>query len=273
MCASAMLRSSAQRNASQLSAGGWDPRPRARTGIHSTAGWLCSARSAARYAAGEARSKKKAGGSAVDEPAIRRSCRFHDRLAQRRVAVDDARELRVAALEQLDVDELLDELRRLRADDVAAQQLAVALVADDLDQAAAVAVDRAGADRAVLDLADGDVVAGLARLLLGQPERRDVGVAEGRARDVDVLDRVRLEARRVLDGDDPLVGGLVGQGRTGDEVADGPHAVGARAQRAIHVDEPALAGLDAGLVEPEALDVGSAPCGDDEPVGLAGLAL
>src|SRR5215213_1173424 len=172
MCASAMLRSSAHRNASQLSAGGWDPSPRARIGTHSTLGCSCNARSAARYAAGEARSKKKAGASAVDEPAIRRSCRFHDRLAQRRVAVDDARELGVAALQQLDVDELLDELRRLRADDVAAQQVAVA---------------RAGADGAVLDLADGDVVAGLARLLLGQPERRHVGVAEGRARDVDVL--------------------------------------------------------------------------------------
>ena len=53
---------------------------------------------------------------------------------------------------------------------MAAEQLAVALVADDLDQAGAVAVDRAGADGAVLDLADGDVVACLARLLLGEPE-------------------------------------------------------------------------------------------------------
>src|SRR3954471_6342047 len=270
MCASAMLRSSAHRNASQLSAPG---RSRARTGTHSTPGWVCSARSAATYAAGEARSKKKAGASAVDEPAIRSPSRLHDRLAQRRVAVDDARELRVAALQQLDVDELLDELRRLRADDVAAQQLAVALIADDFVQAAAVAVDRAGPNGAVLDLADGDVVAGLARLLLGQPERRDVRVAEGRARDVDVLDRVRLEAGGVLDGDDPLVGGLVGQGRTADEVADGPHAVGAGAQRAVDLDEPVLTRLDARLVEPEPLDVGAAAGGDDEPVGLAGLAL
>src|SRR3954466_13302761 len=251
-----MSRSSAQRKVSQLSAPGSS---RASTGTHSTPGWRCSARSAASRLGGEARSKKKAGASAVDEPAIRRPCRLHDRLAERRVAVDDARELRVAALQQLDVDELLDELRRLRADDVAAQQLAVALVADDLDQAAAVAVDRAGADGAVLDLADGDVVAGLARLLLGQPERRDVGVAEGRARDVDVLDRVRLETGGVLDSDDPLVGGLVGQSRAADEVADGPHAVGARAQRAVHLDEPVLTRLDARLIEPEPLDVGAAP--------------
>ena len=174
----------------------------------------------------------------MDEPAIRRARRLHDRLAQRRVAVDDARDLGIAALEQLGVDELLDELGRLRADDVAAEQLAVALVADDLDQAAAVAVDRAGADGAVLDLADGDVVAGLARLLLGQPEGGDVGRAERRARDVDVLDRVRLEAGRVLDGDDALVGGLVGERRARDEVADRLDALGARAQRAVDLDQP-----------------------------------
>src|SRR3954468_19539759 len=115
------------------------------------------------------------------------------------MAVDDPRDLGVAALEGLGVDELLDELGRLRADDVAADELAVLLVADDLDDAAAVAVARAGADGAVLDLADDDVHAGLARLLLGQPEGGDVGRAERGARDVDVLDRVRLQAGRVLD--------------------------------------------------------------------------
>ena len=78
-----------------------------------------------------------------------------------------------------------------------------------LIDAAAVAVDRAGADRAVLDLADDDVLALLPRLLLGQAERADVGRAERRARDVDVLDRMRLEACGVLDGDDALVGRLV----------------------------------------------------------------
>ena len=46
------------------------------------------------------------------------------------------------------------------------------LVADDLHEAGAVAVDRAGADGAVLQLADDDVVAGVVRLLLGQPEAR-----------------------------------------------------------------------------------------------------
>ena len=154
------------------------------------------------------------------------------------------------------------------ADDVAADQLAVLLVADDLDHAAAVAVDRAGADRAVVDLADDDVDALLARLLLGQPERGDVGRAERRARDVDVLDRVRLQPGGVLDGDDALVGRLVGERGAGDEVADRVDALDRRAQRAVDVDQAAVVELDARLLEPEPLDVGPAAGGDDEVVGL-----
>ena len=180
-------------------------------------------------------------------------------------------DLVVAALERLGVDELLDQLGRAGADDVAADQLAVLLVADDLDHAAAVAVDGAGADRAVVDLADDDVEALLARLLLGEPERADVGRAERRARDVDVLDRVRLHPGGVLDGDDALVGGLVGERGAGDEVADRVDALDRRAQRAVDGDQAAVVELDAGLVEPEALDVGPAAGGDHEPVGLGRL--
>src|SRR4051812_43456908 len=178
----------------------------------------------------------------------------------------------VAALERLGVDELLDELGRARPDDVAADQLAVLRVADDLDHPVAVTVDRARADRAVLELADDDVVARLLRLLLGQAERADVRRAERRARDVDVLDRVRLLARGVLDGDDALVGGLVRERRAGDEIADRIDAVAARLQRAVDLDEAVVLALDAGVVQPEALDVGAAPGRDDEPVDLGALA-
>src|SRR3954454_14343169 len=106
------------------------------------------------------------------------------------MAVHDPRHLWEAALERLRVDELLDQLGGARADDVPADQLAVLLVADHLDHAAAVAVHGTRADRAVVDLADDDVDALLARLLLGQPERADVRGAEGRARYVDVLEPV-----------------------------------------------------------------------------------
>ena len=135
----------------------------------------------------------------------------------------------------------------------------------------AVAVDGAGADRAVLDLADHDVDALLARLLLREAERADGRGAERRPRDVDVLDRVGLEAGGVLDGDDALVGGLVGERRAAHEVADRVDALGGGAQRAVDVDQAAVVELDARRLEPEALDVGAAAGGDDEVVGLARL--
>src|SRR6185503_7843223 len=197
--------------------------------------------------------------SSMDEPAIGCAGGFHDRLGQHRVPVDAPRDLEEATFERLRVHELLDQLGRARPDDVPAHHLAVLLVADDLDDAGAVAVHRAAADGAVLDLADHDVEALLARLLLGQAEGADVGRAERRARDVDVLDRVRLEAGGVLDGDDAFVGGLVGERRAGDEVADRVDAVAARLQRAVDLDQAVLLALDAGVVEPEALDVGAAP--------------
>src|SRR4051812_48854460 len=118
-----------------------------RTGIQSG---TCIDCSASRYASGDPRSKKKL---AVDEPPVGGTRSLHHGLRQGRVAVDDPRHLGVAALQRLRVDELLDELGGPRADDVAADQLAVALVADDLDHAAAVAVDGARAHRAVLHLA------------------------------------------------------------------------------------------------------------------------
>ena len=144
------------------------------------------------------------------------------------MAVDDARDLGVAALERLGVDELLDQLGRLGADDVAAEQLAVLLVADDLDHAGAVAVDGAGADRAVLDLADDDVDALLARLLLGEPERARRSGVQNVARGMSMYSIGCVsQPGGVLDGDDALVGGLVRERGAGDEVADRVDALGA----------------------------------------------
>jgi hypothetical protein len=83
---------------------------------------------------------------------------------------------------------------------------------------------------------------------------------------------VRLQAGRVLDGDDALVGGLVSQRGAVHQVADRPHALHARALRAVDGDEPRLVELDAGILEAEPLDVGPAAGGDDEPVGTVVLA-
>src|SRR5881275_635932 len=106
------------------------------------------------------------------------------------MAVDDPRHLRIATLEHARVDELLDQLGGAAPDDVAAEQLAVALLAHQLHGSRAVAVHDAAADRTVLDLADDDVVALFPGFFLGQTEAADVWGAEGGARDVDVVDRV-----------------------------------------------------------------------------------
>ena len=78
-----------------------------------------------------------------------------------------------------------------------------------------------------------DVIALLARLFLGQAEGADVRRAEGRAGDIDVGDRVGLAPGDVLGGDDALVGGLVSERRTGDEVADRINAVARCAHRTV----------------------------------------
>src|SRR6185312_15127667 len=251
------------------------PSPASRIGTHSGAtGSSAITRSAARYASGLPRSNQKTGCTVawrvarlpVDQPAVRCACGLHHALGQRRVPVHHTCDLRIAALQRAHVDELLDQLGRLRADDVAAEQLAVSAVADDLHQAGAIAVDGSGTDGAVRHSADDDVVAGVLRLLLGEAERGDVRHAEGRARDVDVRDRMRRVPRDVLGGDDALVGGLVRERRAGDDVADRPNPSRRRAQRAVNDEQPSAVDLHAGIVEAETLDVGPAAGGNDQVV-------
>jgi hypothetical protein len=70
---------------------------------------------------------------------------------------------------------------------------------------------------------------------------------------------VRLHPGGVLDGDDALVGRLVGERGAAHEVADRVDALGARAERAVDVDEAAVVELDAGLLEPEPSTSGPRP--------------
>ena len=95
----------------------------------------------------------------MNQPAVGGAGRLQHCFAHRRVAVDEARYLRVATFEQFRDYKLLNQFGRLRADDVCAEQLAVLFVADNFDEPAAVAVERAGADGAVRNLADGYVEA------------------------------------------------------------------------------------------------------------------
>ncbi len=188
------------------------------------------------------------------------------------MGVDDPGQLLVAALERHRRDQLGDHVAGAVADDVGAEDLAVLGVDDELDQAVFVVVDGRAADPAELLLADLDVVARLLRRRLGQADAGDLRVAEGGAGDQVLVDRVGLGAGRVLDRDDALLGGLVGERLGVDQVADrvdlrvrGPLVL-------VDLDLAVLLELDPGLVEAQALDVGGAAAGDAEVVDLGRLA-
>ena len=134
--------------------------------------------------------------------------------------VDDPGQLLVAALERHRRDQLGDHVAGAVADDVGAEDLAVLGVDDELDDAVFVVVDGRPADAAEFLLADLDVVAGLLGRRLGEADAGDLRVAEGGAGDQVLVDRVGLDAGRVLDRDDALLGGLVGERLGVDEVAD-----------------------------------------------------
>src|SRR5205814_8220642 len=97
---------------------------------------------------------------------------LHHGLAQRRMRVDVAPELPGVALEQLCERRLCDELGGAGADYVRAQHLACLGVGDDLDKAPSLAVDLGAPDRREGNLADLDLAARVACLLLGHPDRR-----------------------------------------------------------------------------------------------------
>ena len=156
----------------------------------------------------------------MDRPAVDGAGGVEDRLGDRRVGVDDLGQLLVAALEGHRRDQLGDHVAGPVADDVGAEDLPVLGVDDQLDQALFVVVDGGAADPAQFLLADLDVVPGLLRRRLGQPDARDLGMAEGGAGDQVLVDRVGLLAGGVLDRDDTLLGGLVGERLGVDQVAD-----------------------------------------------------
>ena len=145
---------------------------------------------------------------------------------------------------------------------MAAEQLAVLAVAADLDHPAAIAVDGRRADGAHRHLADDDVVARLARSLLGQPEAGDLRHAEGRCGNRRVVERMRVLAGGRLHRDHALLGSLVRQRRAGDDVADRVDAVAARLLVAVDLDQTALVSVDAERREVESLGVGRAAGGD-----------
>ena len=96
------------------------------------------------------------------------------------------------------------------------------------------------------ELADPDLVAGLAGGLLGQADAGDAGVGVGAAGDVRVVDRPVGVAAEPLDAADRLVVGDVRQPGGADHVADGVDARHARRVAVLGV------GLDVVLDELDA---------------------
>src|SRR5207237_8026276 len=93
-----------------------------------------------------------------------------------------------------------------------------------------------------------DIVAGFARLRLGQADAGNFRVGEGRGGDRLVIHLFVVasdDARR----DQPLVCGHVGEQDASDDVANGVHALDVRAQLIVDVDVAAPVGLDAGRLE------------------------
>src|SRR5215212_9611379 len=134
------------------------------------------------------------------------------------------------------------------------------------------AFDKRLADGPERELRLPDLVTLLLGLRLGEPERGHLGSTEGDARDEVPVFGHRVFAGHVLDGDDAFVSGLVGEPETPDYIPCRVHAVLGRPPISIHLDDAALIYLDAGRVEVEVLDDGLPSDGDEQRLGLQGVA-
>src|SRR5262249_10206958 len=121
--------------------------------------------------------------------------------------------------------EALDQLGRLGADDVGAEQRAALGIEDRLHQPVRLAKsDRLAVGR-IREAPDPDLASAFARRLLGEPDGCDLRRAVGAARDVGLVDGMDIiEAGDLLDADDALVARLVREPRRTDDVADGMEA-------------------------------------------------
>ena len=100
----------------------------------------------------------------------------------------------------------------------------------------------------------------------------DLGLGVGDLGDVDVLDDDRLQAGDFLGDEDALLVAAVRELDAGDDVADGVDVADAGVQALVGDDEAAVDG-DAGLFVAEVGRDGAAADGDEQEVGLEGLAV
>ena len=163
--------------------------------------------------------------------------------------------------------QLGQELGDIGTDEVAADQLSVGGVGDDLHEADRMAEALRLAVGGVRELGHLDVVALVPRLGLGEPEGRDLRLAERGARHHTVVAQgLGLGAGHGLGGHDALRLGHVGELQLAGDVADGVDAVDVGAHVVVDVDRAAVGELDAGVLQAEALDAGTEADGHEDLV-------
>src|SRR5699024_6535432 len=198
-----------------------------------------------------------------------RERRLSERLVLRRMRVD---ELCDVFGERLPVDgqrRLADLLAHPVADHVDSEERA-ALLADELDDAGG-CEDLALTVAAEVVLVGFDVAIFLTSLLLGEPDRCDLGVAVRDPRDPGVDDRHRVEPGDLLGDEDAVGETAVRQLYTGYAVADGLKDGYIRRETLVGRDPAAVEG-HALLLVPQSGGVRSAADGDKNEVCLERLA-
>ncbi len=202
--------------------------------------------------------------------ADQRMGRFHEHFAQRRVGMDVAGDLGRRDLHELGQAQLGQQFGDIRADQVGAQDFAVAGVGDDLDEADAL-VERLGlAVGHERELAHLDLVARGLGLCLGHAQAGNLRVTVGAARHELVAfgrDGQRLRAGDGLGGHHAHGAGHVGQGQLAGAVADGIDVGHVGAHVLVHVDEAVLVHGHAGRVQRDLVGVGLDADGHEHLVG------
>src|SRR5690606_34982924 len=157
-------------------------------------------------------------------------------------------------------------------DDVCAEDLTVLLVANDLDEAlgltgrpcAAVCTPREAADLVVEPL--------LLRPLLGQADGRNLRMTVRQVGEGVGVDPAVPLPGDVLHQHDAFVRRLVCEQRRPCAVTDRIHALRSRLEAVIHLDEAAIR-LHTGLLQPDVVDDGRTPHGDEHAIDLDRLVL
>src|SRR5918998_46765 len=195
----------------------------------------------------------------------------HD-LSEARVGVDGHPHLLRGALNQLGEDTLGYQVRDLRSYHVHAEDEVGLRVGDHLHKAVGFALYESLADSP-----EGEVrLLGFVTLLLGlslrEAEGGDLWATEGDAGDHVLVHRHRVLAGHVLDGDDTLVAGGVGQPVAPNHVSRRVDTVLSGPVKLVHLDLAAVVHFDARDVEVEVLDHGLPADSDQDLLGLQSLA-